>query len=259
MKYIKISILVIILLYSFSAYAERIVSLSPGITEILFAIGAGDDVVGVTQFCDYPEQAKKLPKVGSGFRPSIEQIVTMKPTLVLGSIEGAEKSVQNYLNNLEIKNKFYKSTQTKDIVDSIKSISALLNIDSGKIVRELEQLFYTYPPIKHTGLFLVGVNPFSAASGGTFVNDIMSCAGIENVLESRFNGYTIISYEYILASKPDYIFFSGSMGESGIQQFIARLKSSGIKSKIIKLDCDCFLRPSYRITTACKNLRKLVR
>jgi len=69
-----ISKLILILLFlciSYNAYAERIVSLSPGLTEILFAIGAGDDVVGVTQFCDYPPEAKKIDKVGSGFRPSI--------------------------------------------------------------------------------------------------------------------------------------------------------------------------------------------
>ncbi len=92
----------------------------------------------------------------------------------------------------------------------------------------LRPFFYKDIAKNSTGLFLVGINPFSVASSGTFVNDIMSCAGgVENVLDSSFTGYTIIGYEYILQSNPDYIFFSGSMGEAGLQDFIARLKNRG--------------------------------
>lgn len=259
MKTYKIFLVMLVFFLSLNAYCERIVSLSPGVTEILFAIGAGDQVVGVTQFCNYPEEANNLPKVGSGFRPSIERIVSLRPTLVLGSVEGAEKSLKSYLNNLNIKNYFYKSTKTKEIIENIKSISELLNLDSSEMVSELEKLFYADSKKLATGMFLVGINPFSVASTGTFVNDIMKCAGVDNVMDSSFAGYTIIGFEYILASKPDYIFFSGSMGDSGLKEFMARLKNSGIKSKVIRLDCDCFLRPSYRIKTACKNLRQLVK
>jgi len=258
MKMIKTLLILSILLFSLSAYAERIVSLSPGITEILYAIGAGDDVVGVTEFCDYPEDAKSKPKVGSGFRPSIERIVSLHPTIVFGSVEGGEKSLKKTLDNLKIKNQFYKSKTTGDIIESIKSISAHLNIDSSEMADGLSELFNNKYEKIGTGLFLVGIQPFSAAAGGTFVNDIMDCAGVNNIIADIFDGYTIVNYELILSAKPDYIFISGSMGETGLQSFIDRLRSSGVNSKIFRLDCNCFMRPSYRVKEACLIMRRIV-
>ena len=214
MKKILFAVLPLVLLFCANAYAERIVSLSPGITEILFAIGAGDEVVGDTDFCNYPPEALKKPKVGSGFRPSPERIISMRPTLVLGSVEGAERNLKTYLESFGIKNEFYRSTDAKDIIESIRSISDLLHIDSSVIMKELESLFYKETTKVHTGLFIVGINPLAVAGEGTFVSGIMSCAGVRNVIDDGFKGYPLISHEYLLLKSPDYIFIAGSMGES---------------------------------------------
>lgn len=239
--------------------ADRIVSLSPGLTEILFALGAGSEVVGVTDYCNYPPAALKRPKVGNGFRPSLEKIVSLRPTLVVGSVEGAEESLKKQLDNLGIKNRFYPSTDTQDIIYSIRSIGELLHMDSSKLTAGLKKMLNGHIKKTSTGIFLVGINPFSAAAGGTFVDDIMSCAGVQNLLEKKFKGYTIINYEYLLDAKPDFIFVSGSMGEAGLNNFMKRIKSAGVKSKIYRLDCDCFLRPSYRIKEACEKMREITR
>jgi len=255
----KLTLIFLVYLSCFNAYAERIVSLSPGLTEILFAIGAGSEVVGVTQFCDYPAEAKKIDKVGSGFRPSIEKIVSLKPTVVFGSVEGSEKTMKSYLNSLGIRNYFFRSRDVRDVINSISQISKILGKDSSVLIADLESNFQTDVKPIATGLFLVGVDPFSAAGGSTFVNDIMKCAGVENIVGNGYNGYMLVSYEYILAENPDYIFISGSMGVTDIDSFVARLKKSGVESKIIKLDCDCFLRPSQRIKQACTIMREIIR
>ncbi|PLX71705.1 MAG: hypothetical protein C0602_00460 [Denitrovibrio sp.] len=256
---LKFALTILLFLFTCNAYAERIVSLSPGLTEILFAIGAGDDVVGVTEFCDYPPETKKIAKVGSGFRPSIEKIVSLKPTLVLGSVEGAEKNLKNYLDNLNIRNYFFRSTDATDVINSITQISNLLNIDSSEMVLDMMDHFDKKNKADSSGLFLVGIDPFSAAGSGTFVNDIMNCSGVSNIMGDSYKGYILVSFEYILAKNPDYIFISGKMGATDIESFIDRLKRSGVKSKIIKLDCDCFLRPSQRIKQACINMRQIIR
>lgn len=258
----KLSKLIITLLMFFSvqtAFCERIVSLSPGLTEILFAIGAGDDVVGVTQFCDYPPDALKIDKVGSGFRPSAEKIASLKPTLVFGSVEGGEKSLKRQLDGLGIENYFFRSKDADDIIHSIKQISLLLDINSETLVEELQSHFNSETKTDKSGLFLVGVDPFSAAGASTFVNDIMNCAGVRNIAADSFDGYVLVSYEYILSENPDYIFVSAKMGSANLENFIERLKSSGVRSEIVKLDCDCYLRPSQRIKQACIQMRDTVR
>ena len=67
-----------------SGRAQRIVSLAPSVTETLFALGAGDEVVGVSQYCDYPPAATRLPRVGSFLTPNVEAIIGLRPTLVIG-------------------------------------------------------------------------------------------------------------------------------------------------------------------------------
>lgn len=84
-------------------YPKRIVSLAPSITECLFAIGAGDRVVGVTQFSNYPQEVKRLPKVGSYIYPSIEKILSLKPDLILATKDGNPRHIVLKLRNIGIK------------------------------------------------------------------------------------------------------------------------------------------------------------
>ncbi len=98
----KLLIIISILCLSFPVFAaektttpRRIVSLAPSTTEILFALGLGDRIVGVTSFCDYPEEAKKKPKIGGMSNPSLEAIITMKPDLVVMTTDGNPKESRN--------------------------------------------------------------------------------------------------------------------------------------------------------------------
>src|SRR5207302_7178594 len=72
------------------AGTRRIVSLAPSITETLFALGAGSEVVGVSQYCDFPPQVQRLPKVGSFLTPNVEQIMALRPTLVIGLLTSSD-------------------------------------------------------------------------------------------------------------------------------------------------------------------------
>ena len=76
---------------------QRIISLAPATTEILFALGLGERIVGVTNFCDYPEEAKKKPKVGGMSNPSLEAVVSLKPDIVVMSIDGNPKEFEERL------------------------------------------------------------------------------------------------------------------------------------------------------------------
>ena len=77
-------------------------SLAPSMTEILFAMGLGDNIVGVTSFCDYPEEAKKKPKIGGMSNPSLEAVVSLKPDIVVMTTDGNPKEFEERLRSLKI-------------------------------------------------------------------------------------------------------------------------------------------------------------
>ena len=101
---------------------QRLVSLSPAITETLFAIGAGAELVGVSDYCDYPEEAKKLPRIGTALTPSYEAIVRLRPSLIL--TEAADSAPRRELTALGV-TKFLPWLSLEDIVASTRLLGAL--------------------------------------------------------------------------------------------------------------------------------------
>jgi len=101
---------------------QRLVSLSPAVTETLFAIGAGPDIVGVSDYCDYPEEAKKLPRTGTALTPGYEAIVRLEPSLIL--CEGAASTPRRELSALGV-TKFLPWLSLEDIVASTRLLGAL--------------------------------------------------------------------------------------------------------------------------------------
>src|SRR6185369_7193254 len=101
---------------------QRLVSLSPAITETLFAIGAGPELVGVSDYCNFPEQAKKLPRTGTALTPGYEAIVRLKPSLIL--TEGANSAPRRELTALGV-TKFLPWHSLEDIVASTRLLGAL--------------------------------------------------------------------------------------------------------------------------------------
>ncbi len=81
-----------------TATPQRIISLAPSTTEILFALGLGDNIVGVTTFCDYPEEAKTKPKIGGMSNPSLEAVVSLKPDIVVVTTDGNPKEFEERLS-----------------------------------------------------------------------------------------------------------------------------------------------------------------
>src|ERR1700687_6031065 len=105
----KYSFVLLIIIFGLSRFAfaaepasppRRIVSLAPSVTEILFAMGLGDNIVGVTSFCDYPEEAKKKQKIGGMSNPSLEAVVSLKPDIVVMTTDGNPKEFEERLRSL---------------------------------------------------------------------------------------------------------------------------------------------------------------
>jgi len=198
---------------------QRIVSHVPPITEILFALGLGEKVVGVSDFCDYPEEVKSKPSVGNYFNPAIENIVALEPDLVL--TDGHSDSIRQ-LDTLGIK---YLVIDPQDIEGIFKDIEILGKVagvedrakqlvddmkeDISNVVSRVEgapmvRAFYV---VDATDLN----NPWTAGPG-TFVDSLITMAGGENIAAKAPAPWIQLSIEQLVSSDPEVVILPAEHG-----------------------------------------------
>lgn len=212
LKISKFILVVATLFVGFSAFAaapQRIVSLKPNITEILFAIGAGDQVVGVTTWCDRPARAKDLPKVADYIEPNIEKIIALKPDLIIASEENSVRRPIDKLASLGIAVALLPFKNVDDITSSIK----ILGQKTGHIAeaaRLTDSISEEIKAIKTRGatraraLVVVGRKPLIVAAPSTFLGELLDIAGGRNIIQSTMP-YPHINIETVIAKNPDVI------------------------------------------------------
>ncbi len=190
---------------------RRIVSLAPSLTESLYAIGAGDQVVGVTDYCDYPPDARKKPRVGGMINPNLETIISVHPDLVIMSVEGNQKGDYERLTSLGVPVFISNPRSLEGIYRSLAQLGGLTGktraasrvIDSLRAVEDSVRALPHGPPV--ASLMLVSVRPLMAAGKGTFLNELLVLAGGRNIAGGAASGYPAISRETILADNPHVI------------------------------------------------------
>ena len=201
---------------------ERIISLKPNITELLFEIGAGDQVVGVTTWCDKPEAAKKLPKIADYIKPNIEMIMALKPDLVVTSTENSIKAPIDILERMGIPVLLLPFQSIDDLLASTKKTGEVTgHIDEAK---ELIRRFAAIRKERTTRdegrgtLIIVGKRPLIAAGPKTFLNEVVRLAGGRNIVEGKIP-YPHVNMELVLAKNPDVIIdlSMGSEKSSSVQ------------------------------------------
>ncbi len=228
----------------------RIISLKPNITEILFALGVGDKVVGVTTWCDYPEAAKKLPKIADYININTEKLLTLKPDLIIGSEENSIRNQFSVFDNAGIRTLTLPFRTMDDLYGSIEKIAeAVGKKDTGlEMIKRMTSQIQSRrnPGTQERVLVLVGHRPLVAAGDSTFYGDIMKVMGVKNVVKSR-TPYPTINTEFIMAKDPDVIIDLAMGTENGSDL------PDVIKRKIVTLNMSDF-RAGPRIGEAVKEL-----
>ncbi len=196
---------------------QRIVSLAPSITETLFAIGAGPDVVGVSQYCDYPPQALKLPKVGSFLTPNLEAIVGLRPALIVGLDTSSNDREIRALQRMGYRVLLVHDDSLDGIYAGIRRIGEttghaaqadqLLGSIHGRM-RAIRQQLIGVPPRKV--LMVVGHDPLVAVGGG-YLDQLLRMADCIDIGAGLGVEWPRLSMEYIIATAPDVI-LDGQMG-----------------------------------------------
>ena len=219
------------------ASTQRVISTSPAITEILFALGVGNKVVGVTDFCSYPKEACTLPSIGGPLNPSTETWISLKPDLII--IQEDSEIIQKNANIFKIPSLTVSVSNLKDILISIQAIADSLEV--SKIGRQLTdkikikindyrvQLKQLKP--RQVLMLLSDTNDPSrdlyAVGRETFLNELLTIAGGENVLPHTMAKYPKISKEFIIAKSPEIIIEIGPKSNLSNEGILVRKKAWG--------------------------------
>jgi len=194
---------------------ERVVSLSPNLTQIIFALGAEEKLVGVDDYSVYPPAAAELPRVGNYLDPDLERLIAARPDLVL--VVDTDERMTDMLSGLGIEHEDFGNDTIRDILESIGRLGTLL--DREERARELVGAFDEARAVVETGLervrpvrvaLVVGRNPgrlqdIYVAGSGNFLGELIKIAGGENVFGRQALPWPQIGVEALVGSDPDVI------------------------------------------------------
>jgi iron complex transport system substrate-binding protein len=197
----------------------RIVSLAPAMTEILFSLGLGERVVGVTTVCDRPDAARRKTKIGGMSNPSLEAIVTLKPDMVVMNTDGNPKAVADRLATLGIKTHVFTARRLAEIPAGIREMGQALGarpaaeLLAEKIetsIRNAGSLQSGKPSSAVVGgarkvVFIIWPSPLIVAGPGTILDDAMKMNGLNNIASDARVPYPRFSLESVIERQPDLI------------------------------------------------------
>jgi len=198
---------------------RRVVSLNPAVTEILFAIGAGDMVVGVTEHCNYPAEARERVSVGgfAGITVSVEQIRVLNPDLVILSADMHARIVQ-LLDSLGIPSFAVEPRSFSEVYGVIALLGELSGFEAGaeQVIADMkgriavvqERLRDRPQP---SVLWVLSEEPLMSAGGETFISEAISLAGGRNIFADLREQWPLISPEQVLVRNPDWVLLGSDM------------------------------------------------
>jgi ABC-type Fe3+-hydroxamate transport system substrate-binding protein len=207
----------------FASPPKRIVSLAPSMTEILFALGLGDNIVGVTTFCDYPEEAKKKLKIGGMSNPSLEAVLSLKPDVVVMTTDGNPKEFEERLIALKIKTYVFEARTLIGLPEGIRSLADALGVKARgeRLAKSIEDgvqkasrsnsRVHDRALIKKV-LFIVWPEPLIVAGPGTAIDDAITLLGYDNIASRSATTYPKYSIEEVMLQAPDVLVIGKGSG-----------------------------------------------
>lgn len=196
-------------------YLARIVSMAPSITEVVFALGLGDRVVGVSAFCDYPPEAAKKPKIGGVVNPNMEAVVALNPDLVLALPNATQENMFRSLRQLGIKVLTLKNDTLEDFFNTIRAIGEVTSTQpaADEMSERLRAKFSDISGRVALGprrkvMFIVGVDPLFVAGRDTFIDELITIAGGTNIAADSISKYPQLGIEEVVSRAPEVILYT---------------------------------------------------
>ena len=237
----------------------RIVSMAPSLTEILYSLGLGDKVAGVTKYSSFPAEAACKPRVGSYINLNVEKIISLNPDLAIGTADGNKPGVVRLLEQAGIPVYIVNPRNIRDVIRTIESLGELCGVQksadmlSSRLSGRIDHIFRRTASLRRPLVFLqINVKPIMTVNRNTFHHDVIRMAGGENMTQDEPLNYPRISLEEILRRGPEIIVIS-SMERGGRFETARRewMKWPSIpavkKGRVYLIESDLLDRPSPRI------------
>ena len=248
----------------------HVVSLAPSITEIVFALGEGDRLKGVTQHCDFPADAQSLPQIGSYVHPDLERIVALKPDLCIAVRDGNPGNIVAELEALGIPVYAVDPRNLDTAVDTVLEVGQLLNATAKAqhLANEMRaRIERVKVRVAGTGrrprvFFQIGTAPIVSAGTNTVINELIVAAGGQNLAEGPAS-YPRFSREQVLALQPEVIIITAMTKEPDLEEVGAEWRQyEGLpavrNNRIFIVDGDLFDRPTPRLIKGLETLAGII-
>jgi iron complex transport system substrate-binding protein len=249
---------------------RRIIPLAPSLTEILYYLGLGDKVIGVTEYSYYPAEAAKKPNVGSYIDPNIEKIISLSPDLVIGTKDGNLPGSIYLLDEAKIPVYVVNPRNVRDVISTIKDIGDLCGVSEmadrlvDELNKRLDSIETLVSSVDRPMVFLqINVTPIMSINKNTFQNDLIKLAGGINMTADEPITYPRISIEEIIRKKPDIIIITsmekGGEFEKAKEDWMKWPLIPAVKNKRVYLtNPDLVDRPSQRIIDGLETMARLI-
>jgi len=249
---------------------QRLIPLAPNLTEILYALGLGDRVVGVTNHCNYPPEVSLKPSVGSYISLNIERIISLSPDLVIGTVDGNEHYVLDLLEQARIKVFFVNPRTVTQVMEAILMIGQVCGVGekaremSGRLSQRVDRVLGLIGSRKRPLVFLqINIQPIMSVNRNTVHHDVIRLAGGINMTSGEPVNYPRISLEEVIRRKPEVIVISsmerGGRFEKARQEWIEWKSIPAVQNKRVHLvDSDLIDRPSPRLIEGLEIMAKLI-
>ncbi|MHB1185402.1 MAG: ABC transporter substrate-binding protein [Desulfobulbia bacterium] len=249
---------------------KRIVALAPSLAEIVFDLGQGARLVGVTQFSDFPAEAKSLPKVGSYVRLDLERIVALKPDLCLGIRDGNPKHQVEKIEAAGIPVYIIDPRDIKGIMDAIQGVGGVLGVParaetlvadmSGRMEHVRRQVATTQS--RPRVFFQLYSPPIVTAGSKTFIHELITITGGVNLGAGAVD-YPRFSWEKILSLDPEVVVVTAMGGKQKPEQLLAQWRQwpqlSAVRSGRVHVVNDNFFdRPTPRLINGMETLLRIL-
>jgi len=246
--------------------ATRIISLAPSLTETIYALNLQDHLVGDTDFCNYPPDAQKKPKVGGGINPNLEEIVALHPDLVLVTNSFNRLDTVRALDSLGIPSYDVDPHTVDEIIISTEKLADVLGAAeagkslAGSLQNRLEVLktkLESVPPTRV--LFVVWTEPLMSVGKGTFVADALRKAGANSIVDSS-KDWPQMNLEEVVHLQPDFLIFPETHSDAGAHDFDALALKPGwrlldaVHNRKYAVVSDAVIRPAPRIVSVIEDL-----
>ena len=244
---------------------QRIVSLSPATTEILFALGAGARLVGRTHWDTYPAEAVAVPDLGNGIRPNVESVLATRPDLVVLYATQENRAAARVFRvagvgvvslRLDSIAQFARATRLLGAVTGAEERAGVI-VDS--VMQTLDRVRAATRTLERPTVFLPAYpQPLLAIGGGSFLSELVEIAGGRNVFGDLEGPSPEISFEEVLRRNPDVVMSSPSAAATLLREPRWRALPAVRDSRVLLLDTALTMRPGVRLGEAAVSIARLL-